>query len=161
MTLVGTASSFEARQLLDSILPTVRFAASSYVAGGATILALMLTLLTFTISHDVEYRPAHYQRIRQIAALNSAVIVTSVMMLMFLSFPLGEADAVHWWHQWVYYAVLFGGALTGGAFISIILMLFYAVRELIQVGEDPAQSDLVVTDETASADDTTGSAAPS
>ena len=146
MALVGTANSFEARQLLDSVLPTVRFAASAYVAGGATILALMLTLLTFTISHDIEYQPAHYQRIRQIAALNCAVIVASVIVLMFLSFPLGEADTTQWWHQWVYYAVLLGGSLTGGAFISIILMLYYAVRELIQVGLDPSQSQLVVTD---------------
>lgn len=143
MAIVGTASAFEARRLLDAILPTVRFAASAYVAGGATILALMLTLITFSISHELEYRASHYKRIREIAALTTAVIIASVILLMFLSFPIGEADVQRSWYLWVYYAVLLGGAITGGIFISIILMLFYAVRELIHVGEDPETSTLV------------------
>lgn len=145
MVIVGTASAFEARRLLDAVLPTVRFAASAYIAGGATILALMLTLVTFSISHDMEFRESHYHRIRAIAQLTTVVIVISVMLLMFLSFPLGEADVNRSWYQWVYYAVLLGGACTGGIFISVILMLFYAVRGLIGVGQDPEQSSLVVT----------------
>ncbi len=145
MVVVGTASAFEARRLLDAVLPTVRFAASAYIAGGATILALMLTLVTFSISHDMEFRESHYRRIREIARLTTAVIVVSVMLLMFLSFPLGEADVNRGWYLWVYYAVLLGGAGTGGLFISVILMLFYAVRGLIGVGQDPEQSSLVVT----------------
>ncbi|NNE95154.1 MAG: hypothetical protein HKN24_03920 [Acidimicrobiales bacterium] len=146
MAIVGTASSFEARRLLDAVLPTVRFAASSYVAGGATILALMLTLITFSITLDMEFRASHYNRIRQIAALTTAVIVGSVILLMFLSFPLGEADVDRGWYLGVYYAVLFGGAVTGGTFISIVLMLFYAVRELIHVGENPTEAAIIATE---------------
>ncbi len=145
MVLVGTASSFEARRLLDAALPTVRFAASAYVAGGATILALMLTLITFSISHEMEFRESHYRRIRQISLLTTAVIVSSVMLLMFLSFPLGEADVDRDWYLWVYYAILLGGSITGGTFISLILMLFYAVRGLIGVGVDPEESSLVIS----------------
>lgn len=145
MTIVGTASSFEARRLLDAILPTVRFAASAYVAAGATILALMLTLITFSISHELEFRSSHYRRIRDIAALTTAVIVVSVILLMFLSFPLDEAEGVREWYIWVYYAILFGSAVTGGLFVSTILMLYYAVRELIHVGEDPETSKLVAS----------------
>ena len=144
MAIVGTASAFEARRLLDAVLPTVRFAASAYIAGGATILALMLTLITFSISHELEFHATHYKRIRDIAALTTAVIVGSVVLLMFLSFPIGEADVDQGWNLGVYYAVLLGGALTGGTFISIILMLFYAVRQLIGVGQDPDASSLVV-----------------
>lgn len=145
MAIVGTASAFEARRLLDAVLPTVRFAASAYVAGGATILALMLTLITFSISHDMEFRRTHYRRIQQISLMTTAVIVSSVMLLMFLSFPLGEADVNPDWYQWVYYAVLLGGSITGGIFISTVLMLFYAVRGLIGVGEDPEGSNIVIT----------------
>lgn len=146
MAVVGTATSFEARRLLDAVLPTVRFAASAYVAGGATILALMLTLITFSITHELEFRASHYNRIRQIAGLTTAVIVGSVMLLMFLSFPLGEADVDRSWYLGVYYAVLFGGAVTGGAFISMVLMLFYAVRELINVGQNPTSASILVSD---------------
>jgi hypothetical protein len=146
MAVVGSASAFQARRLLESVLPTVRFAASAYIGGGATVLALMLTLLTFSISHDLDFRPTHYRRIRDIAALCAAVIVASVVLLMFLSFPIGEAEVDRGWYLWVYYAVLLGGSITGGAFISIVLMLFYAVRGLIEVALDPASSSLVDTD---------------
>ncbi len=144
MAIVGNASSYEARRLLESVLPTVRFAASSYVAGGATILALMLTLITFSISHELEFRESHYRRIRDIAALTTAVIVGSVVLLMFLSFPLGEADVDRGWYLWVFYGVLLGGAITGGVFIAVILMLFYAIRGLVGVGQDPHSSSLVI-----------------
>ena len=143
MAVVGTASSFEARRLLEATLPTARFAAAAYVGGGATILALMLTLITFSITHDLDFRASHYARIRQIAALTTAVIVASVVLLMLLSFPLGEADVDRDWYLAAYYAVLFGGAVTGGAFISVVLMLYYAVRELIVIGRSPADSALV------------------
>jgi hypothetical protein len=45
MAIVGTASELEARRLIDAVLPTARFAASAYIADGATILALKLTLI--------------------------------------------------------------------------------------------------------------------
>ncbi len=146
MVVVGTASALEARRLLDAVLPTVRFAASAYIAGGATILALMLTLITFSITHDMEFSESHYSRIEQISMLTTLVIASSVMLLMFLSFPLGEADVNRDWYLWVYYAVLLGGSITGGIFISIILMLFYAVRGLIGIGQNPETSSLVITE---------------
>lgn len=147
MAVVGTASTSEARRLLESVLETARFAASGYVAGGATILALMLTLITFSISHDLEFREVHYRRIRDIAGLTTAVIVASVLLLMFLAFPLAEAEVQPGWYSWVYYGVLLASAATGGLFISLILMLFYAVRGLIVVGLDHTVSELVVSED--------------
>lgn len=145
LALVGTASSMEARGLLESILPTIRYATSSYVAGGATVLALMLTLITFSITHDLDFKVSHYERIRDIAALTTVVIVSSVALLMFLSFPLGQADVTRGYYIWVYYAVLLGSAITGGMFIAVVLMLFYAVRGLIGVGIDEEASPLTVS----------------
>lgn len=143
MAVVGTASDFEARRLIDAVLPTARFAASAYVAGGATILALMLTLLTFSITHDLQFHRSHYQRIREISTLTTAVIASSVMLLMFLSFPLDETG-VERGYRWVYYAILLGGATTGGVFIAVVLMLFYAIRQLISLGEGDATDSLIV-----------------
>ena len=145
MAIVGTASELEARRLIDAVLPTARFAASAYIAGGATILALMLTLITFSITHELEFTTSHYRRIRDVAYLTTAAISASVILLMFLSFPLGEAEVNRGWYQWVYYGVLIGGAVTGGVFISTVLMLYYSVRELIGVAEDATGSTMVIT----------------
>ncbi len=146
ISVFGTATEVEARRLLDSVLPTVRFATSAYIAGGATILALMLTLITFTITHELEYRRSHYERIRHIALLTTVVIAGSVLLLMFLSVPIGEADVDQEWYVWVYYGVVFGGAITGGTFVAVMLMLFYAIRQLIIVAENPIASALIAAD---------------
>lgn len=144
MAIVGSASAIEARRLLDNVMPTVRFGASAYIAGGATVLALMLTLLTFSISNELEFRESHYRRIRDISVLTAILMAASVAVLMFLSFPLGEADVDRSLYTWLYYAMLLGGALVGGLFIAIVLMLLDAVHELIRAGQDPASSALTV-----------------
>ena len=147
MSIVGLASSGEAKALVQAILPTVRFAASAYVAAGSTILALMLTMITFSISHDGRFRSSHFRRIRQIAVMTTTVIVASTLILMFLSFPLLEGDTERSWYLPVYYVLLFVAAVTGGMFISAILMLFYASRELLDVADSSVTSDLLLPDD--------------
>jgi len=146
MAVVGSASTLEARRLLDAVLPSARFAASAYIAGGAAILALMLTMITFSLSHDIEFRDSYYRRVRDVSALTTAVIAGSVLLLVFLSLPLGEADVNLQWHVWAYYAILLGNSLVGGTFIAVILMIASAVRGLVDLGLDPARSDLVAGD---------------
>lgn len=77
----------------------------------------------------------------------SMAIGGSVVLLMFLSFPLGEADVDRGWYLWAFYAVLLGGAVAGGVFIAVVLMLFYAIRGLVDVGQDPHSSSLVIVDD--------------
>lgn len=143
MSVVGNATSFEARRLLDAVIPTVRYSASAYIAGGGTILALMLTMITFSISHDLSFRPGYYSRISDIATLATTVIVGSVIVLMFLAFPLGEAGVARSWYLWVFYAVLLGSSIIGGLMVSTVLLLFYAIRGLITIGQNPSESHLV------------------
>ena len=40
-----------------------------------------------------------------------------------------------------------GGAVAGGVFIAVVLMLFYAIRDLVDVGQDPHSSSLVIVDD--------------
>ena len=147
MAVVGKASSFEARRLLDAIIPTVRYSASAYIAGGGTILALMLTMITFSISNELNFASDYFRRIRDIAVLATIEIVGCVLLLMFIAFPLGEVGAAPSWYLWAFYAVLFGGAVSGGLFVSTVLVLFYAIRGLIDIGQNPDESQLLATDD--------------
>ncbi|MDX1690822.1 MAG: hypothetical protein R3290_07355 [Acidimicrobiia bacterium] len=144
-TVLGATSSFEAARLLDTVTPTARFAASAYIAGGAAILALMLTLLSFSISHDMQYRPEHYRRIRDVARLTTFVLVMSVAFLILLVFPISEDDVDRVYHLWAYYGVVFGSAVTGGVFVATVLMLYRTVRAVILVGVQGTESPLVMT----------------
>lgn len=146
MATVGTASDVEARRLLEGVLPTVRFAASAYVAGGATMLALMLTLITFSITHEDNFTTVHYRRIRDLALLTAATIVGSVVILMAIAFPLDEVDVSRGWYLPAYYFVLFAGAAAGGAFITVIMMLYYAVGDLLDIVREDRSARILAGD---------------
>ena len=42
----------------------------------------MVTLITFSISNELEFRESHYKRVRQIAGLTTIVISALVLLLM-------------------------------------------------------------------------------
>jgi hypothetical protein len=132
--LVGRVSSFEARRLVEGIKPTATFAASTYIATGATILALMSTVIAFSISHESEFRQSHYRRLRLIAAATTGLILVSIALLTCLVVPIAEADASSQGYVALYWAVLVLGSIGGGLTVTIVLMLNYAVRGLVDLG---------------------------
>lgn len=132
--LVGRVSSFEARRLVEGIKPTATFAASTYVATGATVLALMSTVIAFSITHESEFRRSHYRRLRLIATATTALILVSIALLTCLVVPIAEADAPSQGYVGLYWTVLILGSIGSGLVVSIVLMLNYAVRGLVDLG---------------------------
>ncbi len=132
--LVGRVSSFEARRLVEAVKPTATFAASTYIGTGATILALMSTVIAFSISHESEFRHSHYRRLRRIAAATTALILVSIALLTCLVVPIAEADASSQGYVVLYWTILLLGSIGGGLTVSIVLMLNYAVRGLVDLG---------------------------
>lgn len=132
--LVGRVSSFEARGLIQGIKPTATFAASTYIAGGATVLALMSTVIAFSITHESDFRRSHYRRLRRIAAYTTALILVAIALMTVLVVPIDEAEATSSNYVIVYWAVLGLSAIGGGLMVSIVLMLNYAVRGLVDLG---------------------------
>lgn len=146
VAVVGQVSPYEGLVLLHSVQPSVRFFASSVMAGGTTVLALMLTLIGFTYTTDWEFREVHYRRIRQISLLASAAIGLSVVTLMFMGLPVDEADGLRLYHHFVYYALTAAAALLGGLMIAIVLMLQRTITGLVNIGHPRAESDLIETE---------------
>lgn len=132
--LVGRVSSFEARGLIEGVKPTATFAASTYIAAGATILALMSTVIAFSITHESEFKASHYRRLRRIAGYTTALILVAIALLTVLVVPIAEADASSNGYVVVYWAVLVLSALGGGLAVTIVLMLNYSVRGLVDLG---------------------------
>lgn len=132
--IVGGVSGFEADVLLESMLDTARFLFSAVITASATILALMLTLLSVSFNTESRLKPGHYHRVNQIALFDTVAFVTAMVFLLFLVVPLTESgNAPATFYQIYYYAVLAGSAVQGGLVVTIVLMLYTTVRDMIVI----------------------------
>ena len=148
MAVAGGITSFQARSLLDAALPTIRFLASTLVAASTTILALMLALIGITASHETNFKPAFFRRIRQIANLCILLLAGSALLLLFLTVPIDEADGIQRRYEIVYYLVLLGAAISTGLLVTLMLMLRYALHGVLDALTPGETSHFVVEEET-------------
>ena len=133
---VGGVGRWEALDLLDSILPTVRFLCSGVMTATATILALMLTLLALSFQVGENIEQIHYERIRFIAVLDTAAFAGSTILLLWLAIPLKQSETIpEGWFSWIYYLVVVSSALLGGLLVIIVLMLYETIHHMIRHAE--------------------------
>ncbi len=127
-------SGTEARNLVDALVPAARSVGSSVVTAAGTILALMLTMLSLTSQARSNFDRVFYQRIRRIGFLSTIALSAGILLLLFLSVPVQESNAVPAsWFRAVYYVLIALTAGLAGLLVSIVLMLFNAMTSLIQV----------------------------
>lgn len=109
MIIVNVSTGSEARFLLEGMLPSIRFLCSAVMTATATVLALMLTLLSITGTQEEQLKPLHYDRVRQIAKADSVTFAAALILLLVVSVPLAEPSEVpDNWYTIVYYvAVLY------------------------------------------------------
>ncbi len=132
--LLGNITDREAINNLEEIRPTLRFTASGSMTSTATILALMLTLLSFSQQTDRNLKGYHYDRIWWIARFAAGIFIAALVLLMCLNVPIGNArEAFGGFYNIVYYVLLVYTALIGGAMITIILLLYQAARDIILI----------------------------
>lgn len=147
--IIGGVSGSEAFILLQSALPAARSFAANILLATGTILALMLTLLSFSYNTKVNLKWTHYQRVKHIALTDACTLVASVLIFLLLNIPLEESDQLSpAWYSGFYYASLILSSVLGGAIITVVLMLYDTIRDIIEVikpGEisDELQSRLI------------------
>ncbi len=131
--LIGEASGREAHILLKMSLETMRSFCGTVTLATGNILALMLTLLSLSSNLDVDLNKVHYQRVKQIATVDTITLVAAILIYLLLNLPLGESEPSNNPSQWkyFYYGTLILSSILGGAAITVILMLFNAVRDII------------------------------
>lgn len=154
--LVGRMGAWEARQLLQSTLPTVRFLCSTTAAAAATILALMLTLLSLSEApEEHEFHTHHFDRIRRISLYSTICLTASIFVLLLLVVPLEESEKVPTESYTIlYYVVLATASMLGGLIVAIMLMLYNAITGLIHLVHPEADSHIVRTPDSDSEDAT-------
>lgn len=145
---LGSLGPLEAQGLLEGTLPTIRFLCSTVGTASATILALMLTLLSLSHTTDLQLKHVHYVRIRQISWMASGALVLSIGVLMLLVVPLSEAERFPTdLFGVVYYTFIGLSALLGGVMVSLVVMLLNAIYGVIDAIRPGVQSPVVATEE--------------
>lgn len=124
----------EARRLLESMIPSSRYVGSGVVTASATILALMLTMLSLSRHAASSLESEFYKRVEQIGLLSTIGLIASVLLLLLLSIPLEESQQLpSSWYTFVYYFFLTLTAGVAGTLVTIVLMLYNALKTMITV----------------------------
>lgn len=131
---LGNISGYEAKSLITSSLPGINTLCNTIVLASATILALLLTLLSISSSTKSKLSSEHYKHVLLIAKIDTIVFVVAMIVFQLLNIPVTEADNVpSSWYSTFYYVSLGLSAILSGGLISVVLMLFNAVSSIIKI----------------------------
>ena len=113
---------------------------NTIVLASATILALLLTLLSVSYGSQNTLKKRHYQQVLSIAKFDVIVFISALILFQFFNIPIAESNNVPTsWFTVIYWATLGSTSIISGMMITVILMLYNAVTNLIAIvglGED-------------------------
>jgi hypothetical protein len=130
--------------LLRTFIPQARSLAVGIVTASATVLALLLTILSMVISKVDDLQTSFYLKVRRIALYNTIALVSSLLILLLFNFPIEEGQAIpNTWFVWIYYILVTLVASITGLFVGTMLMLYGAVEDIIRIFHPERDSTLV------------------
>lgn len=143
--LLGHLSGYEAKMLIEASIPSFNMLCNTVILASATILALLLTALGLSARSNQKLKRAFYQRIRRIAQFDTMLFVMSMLIFLILNIPIVESEEIP--TQWFYrlYLISLGAAsLIGGFLITVVLMLYNTVLDMIVIfGIRPEEHPLI------------------
>jgi hypothetical protein len=148
---VGHISGVKGHVLLQAMMPSFRFLCFAAISGSTTTLALMLTLLGLSRNSGTTLKATHYQRIKQIAFVDLIVFLMGDLFLLLFTIPIQETGTVPLeWFSTIYYITITMASVLGGLLFTVMLMLFNALRDIIDVmGMGITDNPIVQNDDTA------------
>ena len=135
-------SGYEARRFLEAMSSSARYLGNSIVTASATILALMLTLISLVDQADKTFERAFFKRVEKIGFLAAIELIGGILLLLFLSIPFSESDEVPGvWFTTLYYFLIAFLALLSGLLVAIVLMLLSTITSTINIIRPSARDD--------------------
>lgn len=146
--LLGEVSGYEAKDLIKKSISGINMLCNTVTLASATILALLMTVLSLSSGTESKLKKDYYQYIMKIAKVDTAVFVTALGTFILFNLPITEAENVPAsWYTWLYYASLAMTSIVAAALIVVILMLYSAVVSVIRiVGMGDEDHPLMVTE---------------
>lgn len=132
--ILGNISGYEAKDLIKASLPGINTLCNTIVLASATILALLLTLLSISSGSKSKLKESHYHHVLIIAKFDTIVFVASMIAFQLFNIPITEAENVPPnWFTYIYYITLGTSSILSGALIGVVIMLFNAVSSIIKI----------------------------
>ncbi len=132
--LLGNLSGYEAKQLITSSLPGINMLCNTVVLASATILALLLTLLGISTGTESRLKKAHYKQVLSIAKFDTILFVGALILFQLFNIPITEAENVETsWYKIIYWATILFSSILSGMMITVILMLYSTVTNIIHI----------------------------
>lgn len=125
--------SAEAKDLLLSVQKASLYYGSAVATASATILALMLTILSFTDSYEEEEKDKKtFIRLHAIAAFCVYSFIGAIILLLCVSFPVNQFEKIPSdWFSFIYYLICAWNGLLAGHMITTILILRDTATQII------------------------------
>jgi len=116
-------SEAQAKELLEGLQKASLYYASAIIGSSATILALMLTLLTFIQKTDKPSRDT-FTRLHAITAFCVYSFMGALILMLFISFPIEVfEDIPDYSFKYAFYILCLWNGMLAGHMISTILIL--------------------------------------
>jgi MFS family permease len=132
--LLGELSGYEAKVLIKGSLSGLNTLCNTIALASATILALLLTLLALSSNSKSKLKEDHYKHVLQIAQLDTAVFIASVISFLLFNLPITESDEVPAnYFSIIYYISLGISSVLSAALIVVVLMLYNTVVNIIKI----------------------------
>lgn len=144
---VGRVGDFRALRIIEAVLPTTRFLASTAIGAGVTVLALLLTLIGLSLNVDIEFHSRLYRRARVITVLSIVAIVMGSLLLLAVTMPIDEVEDLTAFYDVLYYILATSTAVLGGVMVTIGLMISATLLGLIELAHPDGSNELMREDE--------------
>jgi MFS family permease len=132
--LLGKLSGYEAKILIKNSISGLNTLCNTIALASATILALLLTLLSISSASSSKLKKDHYKEVMQLAKADTAVFIASVFAFLLFNLPITESDNVPCsWFTTIYYVSLSISSLLSAALIMVVLMLYNTVISIIRI----------------------------
>ncbi len=132
--LIGELSGYEAKVLIKNSIAGINTLCNTIILASATILALLLAVLSLSASSDSKLKEDHFKHIMLIAKLDTIVIIASLVSFLILNLPITESETMPQnWFRTIYYISMATTSVLSAALIVVVLMLYNTVVDIIKV----------------------------
>ena len=120
----GINGAAEARDIAKTVQSASLYYGSAIMTASATILALMITLLSITYTSDEDFDVETFENLKVIAFLCVFSFIAAVALLFVISFPISELEMLKdSWAIYYFYGITLWNGLLAGQMISVVLIL--------------------------------------